>query len=140
MATITRQRTGHLDDVEGVALVGQQDGNEPIAGSVAAGGAEAPGVATGGFEDDGVPERADEVLRDCVQALVGLASRTPGFDIRVSDGGRRSVRLRHVSGGLAAQLLTRGEAGRQDESIDLSPTPASFVAELTAVLAGSRSR
>jgi hypothetical protein len=118
VATITRQRTGHLDDVEGVALMGQQD----------------DGSASGT-----TPERADAVLRDCVQALVGLAYRTPGFDIKVSDGGRRSVRLRHVSGGLAAQLLMDGVDGTRGESIDLSPSPASFVAELTAVLAGSHS-
>ena len=81
----------------------------------------------------------DAVLRDCVQALVGLAYRTPDFDMQVSDGGRRSVRLRHVGGGLAAQLMLDGQ-GAERGPVDLSPSPASFVAELEAVLAGSTGR
>ncbi len=145
MATITRQRTGHLDDVEGGVRMDQQGGGsrtDQQDGGSRTGQQGGEGSTTSGVAaisvGESVAERADAVLRDCVQALVGLASRTPGFDIQVSDGGRRSVRLRHVGGGLAAQLLMDGEAGTDAEPIDLSPSPASFVAELTAVLAGSR--
>jgi hypothetical protein len=141
MATITRQRTGHLDDVEGGVRMDQQGGSSRMDQQGGSGRMDQQGdegSTASGAVASSVAERADAVLRDCVQALVGLASRTPGFDIQVSDGGRRSVRLRHVGGGLAAQLLMDGAAGAEAEPIDLSPSPASFVAELTAVLAGSR--
>lgn len=76
----------------------------------------------------------DGVVRACVRSLVGLAYRTPGFDVQVSAGAGQgwSVRLHHGADGLHVQLVDDEDLALRD--VPLTPLSAELDAELAALL------
>lgn len=76
------------------------------------------------------------VVRACVRSLVGLAYRTPGFDVQVSGGPETgwAVRLHHAADGLHVQLLEEDEETGRD--VPLTPQSLELDAELDALLRG----
>ena len=78
----------------------------------------------------------DGVLRACVRTLVGLAYRTPGFDVSVSSGPDHTwaLRLHHAGDGLRAQLLRAAAGTGEGPQVDLTPSPALLETELATLL------
>jgi len=113
--------------------------------AVVAAGARSLGPAEGSRGEAGPAEEAagldpDGVLRACVRTLVGLAYRTPGFDVSVSSGADAtwSLRLHHAGDGLRAQLLRAAAGATQGPQVELTPSPALLEAELATLLWAER--
>jgi len=94
--------------------------------------------AATGDDADGLDP--DGVLRACVRTLVGLAYRTPGFDVSVSSGADAtwSLRLHHAGDGLRAQLLRAAAGASEGPQVELTPSPALLEAELATLLWSER--
>ena len=95
---------------------------------------EGPQDAEVEVENEGLDP--DGVLRACVRTLVGLAYRTPGFDVSVSSGPDHSwaLRLHRAGGGLRAQLLRAVAGTDEGPPVELTPSPALLEAELATLL------
>jgi hypothetical protein len=99
-------------------------------------GVPAPDEAAPGTEPPSDGLDPDGVLRACVRTLVGLAYRTPGFDVSVSSGPDHSwaLRLHHSGDGLRAQLLRAVAGTGEGPQVELTPSPAELEAELATLL------
>lgn len=84
---------------------------------------------------------ADGVVRACVRSLLGLAYRTPGFDVQIGLTGDPgwAVRLWHSPDGLRAQLVPQpledDAVLTQDAGRSLTPDPVALEAELALLFA-----
>jgi hypothetical protein len=86
--------------------------------------------------DGDVPIDPDGSLRAAVRAVIGVAQREVGFDLRLSTGPDHewALRLHHGEIGLTAQLVYVPTAGSGGRVIQIAPRPAEAAAGLWADL------
>jgi hypothetical protein len=140
-------RTSHIDRREAVSrrLAATAELLARIEDALSGTAADAAAIADAGqsssFSFPDVPAAGvlidpDGSLRAAVRAVIGVALREPGFDLRLSTGPDHewALRLHHSQTGLTAQLVYVPTTGSGGRVIQIAPRPLEAAAGLWADL------